>query len=256
MQKQFAKSQIFTKESLTKIQEEMRNCCIKSFNKIYEQNYELKQKQQGRNQDIPISKMTNYVQIRRQYEKNKQLRVQANNQIEVTNKKGKDIKEIITNLKPTLNKKNYTISKENIIKIAEYIDKVEDNNKNIKSTNEIDTIMAEYEKDLKEYNSEVRELNYTIKQKDNKIQELTEDLNIAKDTISKQENKINFLQKEIDKFKGLWNKLRIFLRNKVRYYKDESYKKVFESMKFENILRKEDIDFVEKKNGENRKYEL
>ena len=256
MQKQVAKSQIFTKESLKKIQEEMRKYCIKSFNKIYEQNFELKQKQQGRNQDIPVSKMTNYMQIKKQYEKNKELRVQANEQIDFTNKQGKDIKEIITNLKPTLNKKNYTISKENVAKISEYIDKVEGTTKNIKSTNEIDIIMAEYEKDLKEHNSEIRELNNTIKQKDNKIQNLTEDLNIAKDTISKQENKINFLQKELDVFKGLWNRLRVFLRNKVRYYKDESYKKVFEAMKFENILRKEDIDFAEKKNGKNRKYEL
>lgn len=256
MQKQVAKSKIFTKESLTKLQEEMRNCCIKSFNKVYEQNFELKQKQQGRNQDIPVSKMTNYIQIKRQYERNKELREQANKQIDVTNKQGKDIKALIENLKPTLNKKNYTISKENVTKIAEYIDKVQDTTKNIKSTNEIDVVMTEYEKDLKNHNAKVKELNYTIKQKDNKIQDLTEDLNIAKDIISKQENKINFLQKELDIFKGLWNRLRVFLRNKVRYYKDESYKKVFESMKIENILRKEDIDFVEKKNGKNRKYEL
>lgn len=118
---------------------------------------------------------------------------------------------------------------------------------NIKSTNEIDVIMTEYAKDLKNHNTEVKELNNTIIQKESKIQDLSEELNIAKNTIFKQENKINFLQKELDKFKGLWNKLRVFLRNKVRYYKDESYKKVFESMKIENILRKEDIDFVEKK---------
>lgn len=105
MQKQFAKSQIFTKESLKKIQEEMRNCCIKSFNKVYEQNFELKQKQQGRNQDIPVNKMTNYIQIKRQYEKNKELREQANKQIDFASKQGKDIKVIIENLKPTLNKK-------------------------------------------------------------------------------------------------------------------------------------------------------
>ena len=241
---------------MTELQDKMRTCCIKSYNKYYEKNSILKQKQKGRNQDIPVSKMTNYMQIKRQYEKNKELREQANTQIDFASKQGKDIKEIITNLKPTLNKKNYTISKENVSKISEYIDKVEDTTKNIKSTNDIDVIMTEYEKELKNHNAEVKELNYAIRQKDNKIQDLTEDLNAAKDTISKQENKINFLQKELDIFKGLWNRLRVFFRNKVRYYKDESYKKVFESMKFENILRKEDIDFVEKKNGKNIKYEL
>ena len=52
-----AKSQIFTKESLTKNTRRMRNWCIKSFNKVYEKDYQLKQKQQGRNQDISVSKM-------------------------------------------------------------------------------------------------------------------------------------------------------------------------------------------------------
>lgn len=35
MKKQVGKSQLFTKESLTKIQDKMRNACIKSFNKFY-----------------------------------------------------------------------------------------------------------------------------------------------------------------------------------------------------------------------------
>lgn len=49
MKKPVAKSQIFTKESLTRIQDKMRNCCIKSFNKVYEQDYQLKTKERGRN---------------------------------------------------------------------------------------------------------------------------------------------------------------------------------------------------------------
>ena len=64
MKKQVAKSQIFTKESLTRIQDKMRNCCIKSFNKVYEQNYQLKTKEKGRNQDIPVSQMQNYNKVK------------------------------------------------------------------------------------------------------------------------------------------------------------------------------------------------
>lgn len=45
-----------TKESLTRIQDKMRNCCIKSFNKVYEQDYQLKTKEKGRNQDIPVKR--------------------------------------------------------------------------------------------------------------------------------------------------------------------------------------------------------
>lgn len=38
MKKQVAKSKIFTKESLARLQDEMRNCCIKSYNKFYVKN--------------------------------------------------------------------------------------------------------------------------------------------------------------------------------------------------------------------------
>ncbi len=55
MKKQVAKSQIFTKESLTRIQDKMRNCCIKSFNKVYEKHYQLKTKEKGINQDIRVN---------------------------------------------------------------------------------------------------------------------------------------------------------------------------------------------------------
>ena len=45
-------SKVFTKESLQRIQDEMRVCCIKSYNKHYEKTSILKQKKKGRNQDI------------------------------------------------------------------------------------------------------------------------------------------------------------------------------------------------------------
>ena len=44
----------FTKVSLTEIQDKMRNACIKSYNKFYEVNTKLKEKQKGRNQDINV----------------------------------------------------------------------------------------------------------------------------------------------------------------------------------------------------------
>lgn len=44
MKKQVGKSQLFTKESLTKIQDKMRNSCIKSFNKFYGMDIKLKEK--------------------------------------------------------------------------------------------------------------------------------------------------------------------------------------------------------------------
>lgn len=55
MSKQVGKSDVFTKESLTKIQDRMRIRCMESFNKEYLTNYKLKPKLKGRNRDYHIS---------------------------------------------------------------------------------------------------------------------------------------------------------------------------------------------------------
>ena len=44
----------------------MRNACIKSYNKFYEVNNKLKEKQNGRNQDINVKEMGNYREIKKQ----------------------------------------------------------------------------------------------------------------------------------------------------------------------------------------------
>ena len=70
MKKQVAKSKIFTKESLKRIQDEMRACCIKSYNKHYEKASLLKQKKKGRNQDINTKDMTGYREIKKLKKRN------------------------------------------------------------------------------------------------------------------------------------------------------------------------------------------
>ena len=133
-----------------------------------------------------------------------------------------------------------------------YITDVKDTTKSIKNVNDLDIIMKEYEKDLKEHNNEVRQLNITISNQNYEINELKEDLNIAKDTISKQQKEINILKP----FKFLWNNFMKFFKNRVRYYKDESYKRIYEQMKENKVLRKEDVDYIDNKNGKKRNYEL
>ena len=81
MRKQPAKSKVFTKESLQRIQDEMRNCCIKSYNKIYRENSLLKQKKKGRNQDINVKDMGDYRDIKKQLKQKEQKLTEANNQL-------------------------------------------------------------------------------------------------------------------------------------------------------------------------------
>ena len=55
MEKQVGKSDVFTKISLVNIQDKMREYCISSFNRIYNLNYSLKDKEEGRNIDINVA---------------------------------------------------------------------------------------------------------------------------------------------------------------------------------------------------------
>ena len=66
MSKQVGKSDVFTKESLIKLQDNMRTLCNEEFNEEYNLNTSLKKKQKGRNRDIHISNMDNYIEMKKQ----------------------------------------------------------------------------------------------------------------------------------------------------------------------------------------------
>ena len=68
MSKQVGKSDVFTKESLAKIQDKIRVLRMESFNKEYNTNYKLKPKLKGRNRDYHITEMENYQKIKKSIE--------------------------------------------------------------------------------------------------------------------------------------------------------------------------------------------
>ena len=70
MTKQVGKTTVFTKESLKVIQDKMRECCIKSYNNIYNLNEKLKEKQKGRNQDISSKDMEVFNENKNKLRKN------------------------------------------------------------------------------------------------------------------------------------------------------------------------------------------
>ena len=94
---------------------------IKSYNKFYEVNIRLKQKQKGRNQDINVNDMGNYREIKKQIKQKEQKLEKANTQTKKLDNTSKDINTILDNLKPTLmNKNNMVISSEDVQKIKNY----------------------------------------------------------------------------------------------------------------------------------------
>ena len=99
MSKQVGKSDVFTKESLTKIQDKMRFHCMESFNKEYHTNYKLKPKLKGRNRDYNISEMGNYQNMKKSIEIHQSTLNKAKEKTDNLKNSTKEIREMLENLK-------------------------------------------------------------------------------------------------------------------------------------------------------------
>ncbi len=166
MKKQVGKSQLFTKTLLSEIQDKMRTACIKSFNKFYDMDIKLKEKQKGRNQDINVKDMSNYTNIKKQLaEKEKKLE-KANKQTNKLDNTTKDINQILDNLKPAkFNKNNMVISNEDIEKIKNFTKDVKDTTKTVRSVNDLNIAIRDFEHSAFEIEKENRSLKYPNRRK-------------------------------------------------------------------------------------------
>ena len=181
MKKQVGKSDVFTKESLRKLQDKMRTLCIESFNKEYNLTNTLKGKKKGRNHDYHITEMDNYLEMKEQLEKNQENLEKANKKSIELDNKSKEVKEIINDLKPTLIKKdNYILKQEDKDKIENYINQVNKTNdeyKNIQTLsitlNNVDTQIQENQKEIQTLteNNEALQLRVDTLTKNNKVKD-------------------------------------------------------------------------------------
>ena len=231
MKKQVAKSKIFTKESLKRIQDEMRACCIKSYNKHYEKASLLKQKKTGRNLDIKTKDMTGYRQIKKQIEKKEQKLAQANNQTKKLDNASKDINIILDNLKPTkLNKNNMVISLEDVDKIKKFTDGVQDVTITVRSVNDLNMAIRDFEHSSFEIDKENRSLKYELELKDSEIETLKSELSTKDKIIGKLQAEKDKLKEELNMFKVFWRSLMKHFQNKIGFDKDENYKNVSDDL--------------------------
>ena len=235
MEKQVGKSDVFNKVSLKEIQDKMRLYCINSFNRIYNLNYTLKVKEEGRNVDINVANMNEYKKFKREQEKYKKQLKELNKKADELQNKSNEINDIIDNLKPTImNKNNYSISNENVNKIKKYIKQTNDTTSNLREANDINIVLKKYEDDLREHSNEVRNLKKKIKTRDDKIEELEYDLNDANEIIDDLEEKVSELEKIVDYFKELWNKFILFLKDK--FFSTNKYDDFINDLYDEDIL--------------------
>jgi hypothetical protein len=231
MKKQVGKSKVFTKTSLTEIQDKMRNTCIKSYNKFYEVDTRLKEKQKGRNQDINVNEMGSYRKIKKQLEQKEQKLEKANKQTKKLDTDSANINEILDNLKPTLiNKNNMVISSEDVQKIKKFTKDVKDTNKTVRSVNDLNIAINEFEHSAFEIEKENRSLKYQLELKDNEIDNLKSELSSKDKIIGKLRTEKEKLRDEVNKFKGFWRNLIKHFQNKIGFDKDEHYKYVSDDL--------------------------
>ena len=231
MKKQVEKSQVFTKNTLTEIQDKMRNACIKSYNKFYEVNIKLKEKQKGRNQDINVNEMGNYREIKKQLKQKEQKLEKANNQTKILDNSSNDIKEILNNLKSTkLNKNNMVISNEDVQKIKNYTEDVKDITQTVRNVNDLNMAIKDFEHSSFEIEKENRSLKYEIELKDNEIGNLKNKLSTKEKIIGKLQSEKEKLKQELQKFKGFWHSIMSHFHKRICYDKDNNYKIVSDDL--------------------------
>ena len=245
MKRQVVKSKLFTKTTLTQIQDKMRNACIKSYNKFYEINTRLKEKQKGRNQHINVNDMGNYREIKKLLKQKEQKLAKANNQTKQLDDTSKDINEILSNLKPTkLNKNNMVISNEDAQKLKNYTKDVKDITQTVRSVNDLNMAIKDFEHTTFETIREVSSLKYEIELKDNEIGSLKKELSTKDKIIGRLQTEKEKLKQELQKFKGFWHSIMNHFHKRICYDKDSNYKIVSDDLYKNGILDDNDNEIA------------
>ena len=231
MKKQVGKSKLFTKESLTDIQDNMRKACIKSFNKFYNIDIKLKEKQKGRNQDINVKDMSDYKNIKKQLAEKEKKLAKANTQTNKLDNTTKDINQILDNLKPAkFNKNNMVISNEDVEKIKNFTKDVNDTAKTVRSVNDLNMAIRDFEHSAFEIEKENYSLKYQIEEKDKEISNLKSEVSSKDKRIGNLQAEIVKIKNELQKFKNFWHRLIKHFQNKIGFDKDKQYKYVSEDL--------------------------
>ena len=245
MKKQVGKSQIFTKSSLTKIQDKMRVACIKSYNKIYDSNARLKEKQKGRNYDINTKNMDSYKKFAGNYEKHNNKLKLANTKTNAVYTASNEVKNILNTLKATkFNKNTSVISKEDVNKINELLENVEDTMKAVNNVNELNIVINEFRQSYNEMDKENSSLKYQLEQKEEEIDKLKIELSTKDKIIDKLQAEKENIKSQLQKFKNFWYGIMNRFHNKIAFDKDEQYKYVSEDLHKSGIFSDDDFEIT------------
>lgn len=244
MEKQVGKSDVFTKESLKTLQDKMRTLCIEEFNQEYNLDHSLKQKRKGRNKDIHISDMDNYIQMKKQLEKNNKNLEQSNKKSLELKNSSKEVKDKIDNLKTSkLSKDNYILSKEDKDLFINFINQVETTNKEYDKIQTLSNTLINVDKQLKDNQNKIKTLTENNKALNLRVNTLNDTIREKNKEIYKVNSIINDIKSTLDYWKDKFDKLITFLHSKLYtwYDKDDKYIDVVNDMYEDNVLDDKDI---------------
>ena len=245
MSKQVGKSDVFTKESLIKLQDNMRTLCIEEFNEEYNLNTSLKKKQKGRNRDIHVSDMDNYIEMKKQLEKNNEYLEKVNKKSLELKQNSKDVKEKIETLKVSkLNKDNYILSKEDKESFIDFINKVDNTNKEYDKIQTLSNTLTNVDVQIKDKNKKIKTLTENNEALSLRVKTLEKSNNEKNKEIISLKNKIFDLSETIELWKNKFEKIINFLHSKLHNWidKDDKYIDVVNDMYQDNVLDDEDIN--------------
>lgn len=222
MEKQVGKSDVFTKESLKTLQRKMRILCIEYFNKEYNLNDTLKPKLKGRNIDINVDDMDNYILMKQQLEKNQQKLEQANKKSLELKESTKDVKELVEDLKTTLTSKDkYILKQEDKDKIINFIDKVNKTNSEYQNIQELSITLTNVDEELKYNREQINILTENNNSLELRVKTLDDKVKAKDDEINELETENVFLKSILSSFKEKFDKLIKFLKGKMTNNKDK-----------------------------------
>ena len=204
--------------------------------------------QKGRNRDIHVSDMANYIEMKKQIEKNTKNLKQANKKSSELKQNSKDIKDKIAKLKTSkLNKDNYILSKEDKESFIDFINQVNDTSKEYDKIQTLSNTLVNAHEQLKDKNNKIKTFTENNEALDLRVKTLNDTIKEKDNEISFLKSKIHDLKNTLEYWKNKFEKLISFLHDKLHswYDKDDKYIDVINEMYDDNVLDDDDIEEID-----------
>ena len=247
MKKQVGKTEVFTKESLRKLQDKMRILCIEEFNKEYGLNDKLKMKKKGRNKDYYVSEMDNYEQMQEQLERNQEkLEIASKKAIELDNS-SKEAKDIINDLKTTItSKEKYVLKQEDKDKLVSYINSVSKTNEEFKQIQTLSVTLSNVDDELKENREKIKLLTENNKALTLRVETLTKNVKTKDKEIDELKEENYSLKSSIEHLINKFTNLIKLIKNKIFSKKDtrEKYMEFSRDLYTHGVIDDKEINSI------------